>query len=93
MQIVRFSVVTKQMQSVLDGWITDFVMDEWRVRGRFFIGSTFVLLDDWQYRSPQFPVNFVFGKCVVTKMERGFRDFDKSKIYFEVVERYDKPNV
>lgn len=88
MQIVRFSVITREMQSVLDGWITDFVLDEWRVRGRFFVGSSFILMDVWNYRSPQYPVNFVFGKAVVTKLERGCRDFDKCKIWFEVVETY-----
>lgn len=93
MQIVRFSVITKEMQSVLDGWITDFILDEWRARGRFFVGSPFVLMDDWKYRSPQYPVNFIFGKGVVTKLERGWRDFDKTRIWFEVVERYDNTNV
>lgn len=93
MQIVRFSVITKEMQSVLDGWITDFIIDEWRARGRFFVGSTFILLDDWKYRSPQYPVNHVFGKAVVIKLERGWNDFDKTRIWFEVVERYDNTNV
>lgn len=90
MQVVRFSVLNKTMSSVLAGFITDFVMDEWRVRGRFFLGSTFHLMDDWQYRHPGYPVNHVFGLAVVTRLTRGWRDFDKCRIEFEVVEVYEK---
>lgn len=88
MQIVRFSVIKGEMSSVLAGFISDFAIDSWRVRNRFFIGSSFILMDDYMYRSPKYPVNHIFGKCVVTKMQRKNGDFEKTRIWFEVIETY-----
>lgn len=90
MQIVRFSVLNKTMSSVLAGFITEFTMDDWRVEKRFFVGSSFYLMDDWQYRHPAFPINHIFGLAVVTRLWRGFREFDKCKIEFEVIDVYEK---
>lgn len=88
MQIVRFSVVKKDMQAVLAGFITDFSVDTWRVHGHFFLGQTLILMDAYDYRHPQYPVNHVFGKAVVTKMVLGISEFDKTHVYFEVIEVY-----
>ena len=88
MQIVRFSVVKKEMSSVLAGFIHEFTRDSWRIQGHFYIGSVFVIMDDWKYPSPEFPVNHIFAKAVVVKMHRNNRDFEKTRIFFEVIETY-----
>ena len=92
MQIVRFSVVKKEMSSVLAGFIREFTRDSWRIQGHFYIGSAFVLMDDWKYPSPAYPVNHVFAKAVVTKMYRRNGDFEKTRICFEIIETFTPIN-
>lgn len=86
MQIVRFSVAKKEMSAVLAGFITCYEVDSWRVQGHFFLGQTLLLMDVWQNRHPRWPVNHIFGKAVVTRMERKFNDFDKTRVWFEITE-------
>ena len=86
MQIVRFSVAKKEMHAVLAGFINDFAVDSWRVQGHFFLGQTLLLMDEWKNRRTEWPVNHIFGKAVVTRMERKFNDFDKTRVWFEITE-------
>ena len=88
MQIVRFSVIKKEMSSVLAGFINEFTRDSWRVQGHFFLGSVFFIMDDWEYPSPGFPKNHIFAKAVVTKMHRKEGEFEKTRILFEIIEIY-----
>lgn len=88
MQVVRFSVRNGDMAAVLAGVKCQFEVDSWRVDGRFWVGSEFVLMDDWQSPAASSRSNKVFGLCQVVRMRRKEQDFSKTSINFELIKVY-----
>lgn len=88
MQVVRFSVRNGDMAAVLAGVKRTFYVDSWRVEGRFWIGSEFILMDDWQSPAASTRSNKEFGLCQVVRMARLERDFSKTAITFELLKVY-----
>lgn len=85
MSVARFSGKTGELSAVLDGRRSSFVIDSWRVPGRFYLNDRFFIKDDWRATLNEDGIEPVYAIAVVDKLEYNTPKFGKVKVHFHII--------